>query len=97
MQETQETEVPSLGQKDPLEKEMATHSSILAWEIAWTEEPSRLHPMGSQKSWTRLSEHTHAHLRVTQLLLIFFITISETSLNPSDHRLHPGYKSPPGS
>ena len=56
MQETQETEVPSLGQKDPLEKEMATHSSILAWEIAWMEEPSRLHPMGSQKSWTRLSD-----------------------------------------
>ena len=56
MQETQETEVQSLGQKDPLEKEMATHSSILAWEIPWTEEPRGLHPMGLQKSWTRLSD-----------------------------------------
>ena len=36
----QETQVPSLGQKDPLEKEMATHSNILAWKIAWTEEQS---------------------------------------------------------
>ena len=38
----------SLGQEDPLEEEMATHSSILAWEIAWTEEPGRLQPLGSQ-------------------------------------------------
>ena len=38
----QETWVPFLGQEDPLEKEMAPHSSILAWEILWTEEPSRL-------------------------------------------------------
>ena len=39
MQETQQTRVRSLGQKDPLEKKMATHSSIFAWEISWTEEP----------------------------------------------------------
>ena len=39
----------SLGQKDPLEKEMATHSSILAWEISWTEEPGWLQSMGSQR------------------------------------------------
>ena len=39
----QETWIPSRGQEDPLEKEMATHSSILAWEIQWTEEPGRLH------------------------------------------------------
>ena len=38
----QETQVRSLGWEDPLEKEMATHSSILAWEIPWTEEPDRL-------------------------------------------------------
>ena len=43
-----ESWVGSLGQEDPLEKEMATHSSILAWEIPWTEEPSRLQFMGSQ-------------------------------------------------
>ena len=46
---TQETQVQSLGQEDPLEKEMATHSSILAWRIPWTEEPSGLQSMGSQE------------------------------------------------
>ena len=40
------------GPEDPLEKEMATHSSILSWEIPQTEEPGRLQSMGSQKSWT---------------------------------------------
>jgi len=44
-----ETWVQSLGQEDPLEKEMATHSSILAWKIPWTEEPGGLQSMGSQK------------------------------------------------
>ena len=44
----QETQVPSLGQEDPLEKGMATHSSILACRIPWTEEPGRLQSMGSQ-------------------------------------------------
>ena len=43
----QETRVRSLGQEDPLEKGMATHSSVLAREIPWTEEPGRLHTMGS--------------------------------------------------
>ena len=51
----QETQVRSLGRENPLEKEMATHSSILAWEIPRTEEPGGLQTMGSQKSWTRLS------------------------------------------
>ena len=45
----QEMQVRSLGGEEPLEKEMATHSSILAWEIPWTEEPGRLQPMGSQR------------------------------------------------
>ena len=45
----QETRVWSLGQEDPLEKEMATHSSILAWEIPWTEEPGGLQSLGLQK------------------------------------------------
>ena len=44
-----ETWVQSLGQEDPLEKEMATHSSILAWKIPWTEEPGRLQSMESQR------------------------------------------------
>ena len=45
----QETQVQSLGREDPLEKEMATHSSILAWRIPWTEEPGGLYSMGSQR------------------------------------------------
>ena len=45
----QETWVQSLGQEDPLEKGMATHSSILVWRIPWTEEPDRLQSMGSQR------------------------------------------------
>ena len=44
----QETQVQSLGREDPLEKGMATHSSILAWRIPWTEEPGGLQSMGSQ-------------------------------------------------
>ena len=53
----QETWVRSLGQKHLLEKEMAIHSSTLAWKIPWTEEPSRLQSMRSL-SWTRLSDFT---------------------------------------
>ena len=45
----QETQVQSLGREDPLEKEMATHSSTLAWRIPWREEPGRLQSMGSQR------------------------------------------------
>ena len=54
---TWETRVQSLGQEDPLEKEMATHSSTLAWKTPWTEEPGRLQSMGLQ-SRTRLSNFT---------------------------------------
>ena len=50
----QETRVQSLGLKDPLEEGMATHSSILAWRIPWTEEPGGLQSMGSQR--VRLSD-----------------------------------------
>ena len=50
MQEMQETQVQSLDQEDPLEEEMATHSSIFAWEIPWKEEPGGLQSMESQKS-----------------------------------------------
>ena len=48
----QETQVRSLDQEDILEKGMATHSSVLAWKILWTEEPGRLQSMGSQKTQT---------------------------------------------
>ena len=48
MQQMQETWVPSLGQEDPLEEEMATHSSTLAWEIPWKDKPGGLQSMGLQ-------------------------------------------------
>jgi len=51
----QKTQVQSLSQEDSLEKEMATHSNILAWEIPWTEEPGGLPSMGLQKSQTQHS------------------------------------------
>ena len=51
----QEMRVQSLGWEDPLAEEMATHSSILVWEILWTEEPGGLQSMGSQKNQTGLS------------------------------------------
>ena len=50
-----ETQLQSLSQEDPLEKEMTIHFSILAWKIPWMEEPGELLSMGSQKSQTRLS------------------------------------------
>ena len=55
IQEMQETQVPSLGWKDPLEEGTATHSSMLAWRIPRTEEPGGLQSMGLQ-SWTGLSD-----------------------------------------
>ena len=57
MQNMQEMQVQSLDQEDPLEKAMATHSSILAWEIPWTEEPGGLHPWGHKES--DVTEHAH--------------------------------------
>ena len=55
----QETQVRSLGWEDPLEKGMATHSSILAWRIPWTEEPGRLQSMESQRVRHDLATNTH--------------------------------------
>ena len=57
MQEVQDTWVQSLGQEDPLEKEMATHCSALAWKIPWTEEPGRCSLWGCKESDT--TEHAH--------------------------------------
>ena len=59
MQETQETWVQSLGWEDPLEEEIATHSSDIAWKIPWTEEPGGLQSMGSQRV-------RHRHDRATE-------------------------------
>ena len=78
MQETQEIPVQFLGWEDPLEEEMATHSSIPAWRIPWTEEPGGLQSMGSQRvrhNWPRM------HRRHSLLQLIFTLTDQkETSL-----------------
>ena len=52
-----ETQVQSLGREDPLEKEMATHSSILAWKIPWTEEPGKLQSIGLQSQDTTKQPH----------------------------------------
>ena len=60
----QETQVPSLGQEDPLEKGMETHSSILAWGIPWTGEPGRLQSMGLQTSQTQLKQLSTQAVRV---------------------------------
>ena len=49
MQETQEMQIQSLGWEDPLEEEISTHSSILAWKVLWTEEPGRLQSMRLQR------------------------------------------------
>ena len=65
----QETRVQSLGLEDPLEKEMATPSSILAWEIPWTEEPGGLWSLITQESDT--AEHTHIHTQLAQAIQIF--------------------------
>ena len=50
MQETQETRVLPLGREDPVEREMATYSSILAWKVPWTEEPGGIQSNGSQRA-----------------------------------------------
>ena len=57
-----------MGQEDPLEKEMATHSSILNWRIPWTLEPGGLQSMGVTKSWTELSDY-HFHFLYLQQTL----------------------------
>ena len=60
---TQKTRVRSLGWEDPLEKEMATHSSVLAWEIPWTEEPGRLQSTGFQRVGQDLvTKHTSTYI-----------------------------------
>ena len=64
MQEVQETWLLSLGREDPLEEEMATHSSTLAWEILWTEEPGGLQSRGVQRvrhDWVTVHTHTEGY------------------------------------
>ena len=70
----QMTWVQSLGREDPLEKEMATHSSILAWKIPWTEEPGRLQSMGSQR--INMTERLP-----TFTFTLFFYALHDSELN----------------
>ena len=67
-----ETWVRSLGQEDPLEKEMATYSSILAWEIPWTEESGGLQSMGSKRVGHNLvtEQYIHMHVHVQSCLTL---------------------------
>ena len=66
----QETQVPFLGQEDPPEKGMATHSSILVWRIPWTEEPGGLQPMGLQRATNMTEALTNNNLTFGVLLKI---------------------------
>ena len=68
MQETQETRDVALGGEDPLEKDMPTHSTILAWAITWTEEPGRLQSMRSQRvRHNRATGHACTHATILSL------------------------------
>ena len=60
-----ETQVRSLGQEAPMEKEMATHSSVLAWEIPWTEEPGRMQSTGSQRVRQNLATKQQQQILIT--------------------------------
>jgi len=70
----QDTWVRSLGQEDALEKEMETHSCILAWEVPCMEEPGRLQSIGSQKSQTRFSNHTATAIIVHYIIYCKYLT-----------------------
>ena len=79
VQEMQETRVQSLGQEEPLEESMATHSSDLGWKIPWTEEPNGLCFRGVHKSWTwlkRLSVHACTSPTLPNLILTAIVWIN---------------------
>ena len=87
-QEMQEIWVRTLGQEDPLEKGMATHSRILAWRIPWTEEPGRLQSMELQvrhdwSDWT----HTHIHINIINIAHTTY-SKSFTCINPFNWHWH---------
>ena len=80
---TQETQIQSLGWEDPLEKGMATHSSILAWRIPWAEEPGRLQSMGVSKELDMNEVIEHSCMHASQLessLTLEFLVSKETTL-----------------
>ena len=77
MQKVQEMQARSLAREVPLEKEMATHSSILAWEIPWTEEPDGLQSMGFQKS--DVTNHHHHTLNANFLSLLIVVWLQKSA------------------
>ena len=81
----QETRVQFLGQEDPLEKGMATHSNILAWRIPWTEKPGRLQFMGSQRVRHNWATHTHTHawLKIPYILPWWSLRMRAVKLDDS--------------
>ena len=89
----QETRVPSLGWEDPLEKEMAIHSSILAWKIPWREEPGRLQSMGSK----RVKHDSATSLSLSLPLVLPGKTAAAKSLQSCPTLCNPIDSSPPGS
>ena len=87
MQETPETRVWSVGGADPLEKEMASHSSILAWKMPWTGETDRLQSMGLQRvwhDWTTESTRTKELLNKNKKGSILYYTCDPVAYPPSD-------------
>ena len=80
----QETWAGFPGREQPLEKKMATHSSVLAWEIPWTEEPRGLQSMGSQGAgYNCTTEHVHIHVIVTEILINDLLFARHTQDSPS--------------
>ena len=70
----QETLVLSLGPEDPLQKEMATYSSILTWRTSWAEEPGRLPYKGSQRVGHEWATHTHTHTHTHTINYLIFLS-----------------------
>ena len=91
----QETWVLSLSREDTLEKGMATHSSILAWRIPWTEDPGRLQSMESQESdmteWLTL---THIHIKETEKEREMNSLSQETKMTSTPTKVHEHFKRP---
>ena len=94
-----ETQVQSLGREDPLEKEMATHSSTLAWKIPWTENPGRLQSMRSQRvghDWVTslffpfplylfsfYEQYSYEYSPVCSLVVVYRVSLGNSSLGPA--------------
>ena len=87
----QETRVWSLGQENPLEKQMASHSSILAWRIPWTEEPVRLPSLGLQRvghNWATNActcTHTHTHTHTHRVCQVFYLFLGQFVISQGMH------------